>query len=329
MRSGLRTLDSELSTVDSQQGLSALPLRTTPLASMLKRGVAMSFRGARGDEESAVFLESCEKQIPLGVYSERKQIPRSGLWSPVDSTGVPRPDFALHHRVQGFARNDRRGARNDNQKHFLNKLPRLAKNAPVSPLESAVRTFSNLKYPGISTYARIGEGEGGGEASPATPLRRRLHFWHPLCPAPCHTASGLSPLPAVSSALFALFHTCMAPSNSCLVNRLRTLSHHSGGGYPFQRIKVNKKTPNSWQRFLSLSASHATGRRCRLRVPVLPSVTGLHLDAPSRLCFRHAYLQQEKRDVTDLAPDLLGELLRFQSASDINECYEPCLTSTG
>ncbi len=61
-----------------------------------------------------------EKQIPRGVYPERKQIPRSGLWSPVDSTGVPRPDFALHHSVQGFARNDRRGARIDNQNAFLN-----------------------------------------------------------------------------------------------------------------------------------------------------------------------------------------------------------------
>ncbi len=40
------------------------------------------------------------KQIPRGVYPERKQIPRSGFWSPVYSTGVPRPDFALHHTVQ-------------------------------------------------------------------------------------------------------------------------------------------------------------------------------------------------------------------------------------
>ncbi len=46
--------------------------------------------------------KSTAKQIPRGVYPERKQIPRSGFWSPVDSTGVPRPDFAPHHYGAGL-----------------------------------------------------------------------------------------------------------------------------------------------------------------------------------------------------------------------------------
>ena len=82
---------------------------------------------------------------------------------------------------------------------------------------------------------------------------------------------------------------------------------------------MNTKTPNSANDSSRCQQRTATGRRCRLHV----------LDAPSRLCFRHAHLQQQKRDAADLAADLVGELVRFQSASDINECYERCLTSRG
>ncbi len=69
-------------------------------------------------ESIAPDLNQTAKRFPRGVYPECKQIPRSGFWSPVDSTGVPRPDFAVHHRVQGFARNDTRGARNDTEIPF-------------------------------------------------------------------------------------------------------------------------------------------------------------------------------------------------------------------
>ncbi len=72
---------------------------------------------------------------------------------------------------------------------------------------------------------------------------------------------------------------------------------------------MNKKTPNSTTDSSRCQQRTATARRCRLRV----------LDASSRLCFRHAQLQQQKREVADLAPDLLGELVSFQSASDINQ----------
>ncbi len=80
---------------------------------------------------------------------------------------------------------------------------------------------------------------------------------------------------------------------------------------------MNKKTPNSCSTNDSPRCQHrtATGRRCRLRV----------LDASSQLCLRHAHLQQQKREVADLAPDLVGELVRFQSASDINQVLSKLL----
>ncbi len=51
------------------------------------------------------------------------------------------------------------------------------------------------------------------------------------------------------------------------------------------------------------------GRRCRLRV----------VDAPSGLCFRHPQLRHQHLEVADLAPDLVGELLEFTSAAQINQ----------
>ncbi len=135
----------------------------------------------------------------------------------------------------------------------------LGENAPVTPLQSALTCFLDLKSFRIRTYEKDIGGRGVGEVWSATPPDRSFHSCNSLPLAPCPLGSALttlncklstagpplSPLFPFSSALFALFHTRQAPSNSCLVSHLRTLSRHNGGGYPFQRIKMNEKTPNS------------------------------------------------------------------------------------
>ena len=74
---------------------------------------------------------------------------------------------------------------------------------------------------------------------------------------------------------------------------------------------MNKKTPNFSSANDLSRCQHrtATNRRCRLPVT----------DTRSRLCFRHAQLQQQKRDAADLSADLVGQLARFNSASDIHQ----------
>ncbi len=120
----------------------------------------------------------------------------------------------------------------------------LSQNSTVTPLQSALTCFLDLKFFRIRTCEKNTRGRGLGEASSATRPHRSFHSCNSLSLAPCALGSALStfncqllgsilpplsPLLPVRSALFALFHTLKAPANSCLVNCLRTLSRHNGG----------------------------------------------------------------------------------------------------
>ncbi len=133
--------------------------------------------------------------------------------------------------------------------------PAPSQNATITPLQSALTCFLDLKSFRIRTYEKNIGGRGVGEVPSATPPHRSFHSCNSLTLAPCALGSALttlncrllgtvlpplSPLFPFSSALFALFHTRQAPSNSCLLNRLRTLSRHNGGvASIFRRRKQN------------------------------------------------------------------------------------------